>query len=308
MQLNERFSRLPSGEILGNTPHQIFQTAVTFGSNDPGIIDACESLYGPYANLDAHSSPIRVMINRINDNRFELRVSSFLPQIYPSQWEALLLFKTQLIKYFWKDKHQPLLLHAGAVSKDNKGILLVGDDGSGKTTQTIGLVDRGYHFLSDEYGVLDLDTGLIKHYPAPISLRPDSPILKMSLVGLRDKVDSRLYEINIHETDPNRRGEHKPVIPAPISNQSMIDVHPRAIIFLEPNFGNLPRLEQVTEKEAIIQTLSRNANWHARWSFPSDSMVEQFMNRVGDEIPVFKLAVGELNQTLELIDGMVAQL
>lgn len=308
MSQGEGFKKLPTGEFLYNTPHQLFHSSVRFGSNDLGILNVSKSLYAPYAALDLQSFPVEAMINRLNHNHFELKVSSFPTQIYSSQWEAMLLFKAQLVQFFWRDSVQPLLLHAGAVSKDNKGILLIGDDGSGKTTQTIGLVHNGYNFLSDEYGVVNLRTGLMTHYPAPIALQPDSLVLERNLVGLGNKVDPLLFEINVHETDPGRIDEQKSVLPAPISNQTINDVPPKAIFILESTFGNVPTLKQMTQRDEIIEIVRRNANWHSKWSFPPVELVQAFFNRVVKEIPVFKLSVGDLDRTCALINEMVVQL
>lgn len=44
-----------------------------------------------------------------------------------------------------------LLLHAGAVTRGDLTILLLGHSGAGKTTLTLELVRRGFRFLGDEY-------------------------------------------------------------------------------------------------------------------------------------------------------------
>ena len=43
-----------------------------------------------------------------------------------------------------------LLIHAGVVSRDGQGIILVADARHGKTTLVLELVRRGFQFLSDE--------------------------------------------------------------------------------------------------------------------------------------------------------------
>jgi len=43
-----------------------------------------------------------------------------------------------------------LLIHAGVVARHGKATILTADSGGGKTTMVLGLIQRGYNFLSDE--------------------------------------------------------------------------------------------------------------------------------------------------------------
>jgi len=49
--------------------------------------------------------------------------------------------------------------HAGAVAIADRGVLLTGRSGSGKTSVSLALAARGHGFLSDEVGALRLDSG-----------------------------------------------------------------------------------------------------------------------------------------------------
>lgn len=49
-----------------------------------------------------------------------------------------------------------LFLHSGAVVKGDKAILLAGPSGSGKSTLTLGLLNYGYKYLTDEVVVISL--------------------------------------------------------------------------------------------------------------------------------------------------------
>ena len=66
-------------------------------------------------------------------------------------------------------------LHAGAVECPTGGVVLmpaVAD--SGKSTLTLGLVRRGYGYLSDEIGAIGIDTGVVAPFPKSIALDPGS--------------------------------------------------------------------------------------------------------------------------------------
>lgn len=64
-----------------------------------------------------------------------------------------------------------LLLHAGVVEKQGRALVLPATPGSGKSTLTAALTQRGWRLLSDEFGVLDLDAGLFRPMLKPVALK-----------------------------------------------------------------------------------------------------------------------------------------
>lgn len=66
-----------------------------------------------------------------------------------------------------------LLLHAGVVARNDRALILPAAPGAGKTTLTCALHLAGWRFLSDEFGVIDMETGelLPMVRPAPLKNR-----------------------------------------------------------------------------------------------------------------------------------------
>lgn len=65
-----------------------------------------------------------------------------------------------------------LLFHSGTVERDGVGIVMPAVPGSGKSTLTAGMVgSRRFRLLSDEFGVLSLETGLLLPLPRPVALK-----------------------------------------------------------------------------------------------------------------------------------------
>jgi hypothetical protein len=64
------------------------------------------------------------------------------------------------------------LIHAGAVSRMGKGILIVADALHGKTTLVMELVRRGYRFLSDDIAAISRQDGQVYPYPRSLRIRP----------------------------------------------------------------------------------------------------------------------------------------
>lgn len=67
--------------------------------------------------------------------------------------------------------HQFLLLHAGVVERAGWALILPALPGSGKTTLTVALTQRGWRFLSDEFTLVDLVTGDIHPLPRAAPLK-----------------------------------------------------------------------------------------------------------------------------------------
>ncbi|HHT9112060.1 MAG TPA: hypothetical protein ACFYD0_01945 [Candidatus Wunengus sp. YC65] len=61
-----------------------------------------------------------------------------------------------------------LFLHAGALAKNNKAVLLPGPSGSGKSTLTLGLLNYGYQYLTDEVVVIDLSDLRVLPFQRPV--------------------------------------------------------------------------------------------------------------------------------------------
>jgi len=74
------------------------------------------------------------------------------------------------------------LIHAGVVSWNGEGIILVADGGHGKTTLVLELIRRGFQFLSDEMAALGRADGQVHPFPRSLRIRPGT----LELVGFAE--------------------------------------------------------------------------------------------------------------------------
>ncbi len=70
--------------------------------------------------------------------------------------------------------HHRLLLHAGAVARNDLAVLMPAVPGAGKTTLTAALASRGWRLLSDEFAAVETDTGLVWPLIKPPVLKNES--------------------------------------------------------------------------------------------------------------------------------------
>ena len=64
-----------------------------------------------------------------------------------------------------------LLLHASAVERDGRALLMTGLSGAGKSTLAALLAARGWRLMGDEFVLVDPETGLIHAFPRLVSLK-----------------------------------------------------------------------------------------------------------------------------------------
>lgn len=111
--------------------------------------------------------------------------------------------KARLLDLFWHAGPRPLVLHASAVCRNQRGLLLLGPDGAGKTTLALTLGARGFEIYSDEYAVIDQQQFHVIPYPAPMAIK-DSPLLPTQYGA---KIRAHLIERNIFSNviEPDKR-------------------------------------------------------------------------------------------------------
>lgn len=86
------------------------------------------------------------------------------------------------------------LLHAGAVERDGRVVLLVGSSGVGKTTATLALVRRGFGYVSDD--VVEITGGAgVRGAAKPVGMRLPTPeLLGLSAADLGQVPDRLIGE------------------------------------------------------------------------------------------------------------------
>ncbi len=89
--------------------------------------------------------------------------------------EALFLFEAGVRFHVAERSPQRAFVHAGAVARDGRAIVLPGVPAAGKSTLTAALTRAGATYLSDEYAPID-GRGRVHPFPKPLSIaRPPHP-------------------------------------------------------------------------------------------------------------------------------------
>ncbi len=97
-----------------------------------------------------------------------------------------------------------LRLHAGAVERGGRIVLVVGESGRGKSTLTVALVQRGFAYVTDEVAIVDPETHEVRPYPKALDL--DTTALELLGLGdgwsgdsaaRRDRKDRRAVPVSV---------------------------------------------------------------------------------------------------------------
>lgn len=84
---------------------------------------------------------------------------------------ALPLFEWGVNWCFAQRFNQYVLLHAGTLAIGDRAVVMAATPGSGKSTLSAAMMLRGFRLLSDEFGVLDPETGNFLPMLKPVALK-----------------------------------------------------------------------------------------------------------------------------------------
>lgn len=146
-----------------------------------------------------------------------------------------------------------LLLHAAALEKDGRAILLTGESGAGKSTLAALLTARGWRLFGDEFALVDLATGALWPFPRPVSLKNESvAAVAAALPGAR-------FGPILAGTP---KGTIRHLVPDAAALARMDEPAPPALI-LFPRHGHVPAERPVARAELFVRLTQASPNYVA---------------------------------------------
>ena len=158
---------------------------VTFriGSDWAAPLDQLRRLYANYPAPDAVADfTVRLEAEgpgrRLVRPSVAIRGDYVLPDAAPLSLEhGLLAAEMGMNLQMALGQRRFLLLHASAVEREGRALLMTGHSGAGKSTLAALLGERGWRFLGDEFALLDLADGALHPFPRAISLKNEAVYL-----------------------------------------------------------------------------------------------------------------------------------
>lgn len=185
-----------------------------------------------------------------------------------------------------------LLFHAGAVAKEGKTLLLPGKSGSGKTTLTLGLMNHGYGYLTDEVGAVHLKTRQVVPFQRPIYFWTWSRPLRQEV--------SRHFRVHRYRDNDNKEWRWQYIVPqamsaAPRDGRWNVDF----IIFPRYTPAGKTVLRPLGTAQALV-ALMRNS-WNARLLPDGGLSVCKGLVRGAS---CYTLEMGDLDTACKLIEDL----
>jgi len=185
-----------------------------------------------------------------------------------------------------------IFIHSASLCYGGKGIILAGEAGAGKSTLSVGLIERGCKFLSDDKSIIHLNNNKaeILSFPEPVSLQEDACSFfttTRSFAKQKNKLDKykKVFRINSLYCD-----------------SAISRCEPGLIIFLHKACGKETSAEKITKKESLAYLIGSVST-----SFITESaVVFKILAELADSAGSYRLALGEnINKSIDIILDLV---
>lgn len=140
-----------------------------------------------------------------------------------------------------------LLIHASAVERDGRALLMTGESGAGKSTLAALLMARGWRLMGDEFALIEPASGLAHAFPRLISLKNESVA---AVAGERwGPLLAATPKGDIRHLVPDARAIARMDEPA----------EPALLLF--PRFGEERAVREVSPSEAFVRLTQASTNY-----------------------------------------------
>jgi HprK-related kinase A len=189
--------------------------------------------------------------------------------------------------------HQWLTLHAAAVERSGRVMILPAPPGSGKSTLCAALVYSGWRLFSDEFAIINTDTRRLLPAPRPISLKDASiDIIKSRHADLRHgpegvDVEGARFIHARPPTDSVRRAHED----APLG----------LVLFPRYAGGKRTTIEPVAKAQALAELAGQSFNFAYHGSRAFDCLTKML-----DQAKCFRLEYSDLDDAIEQLERLIA--
>lgn len=207
---------------------------------------------------------------------------------------AMPLFEWGLNWCIARRAHQYLMLHAGVVEKQGKAIIFPALPGSGKSTLSAALGLRGWRFLSDEFGLVGGNDGLLRSIPRPTPLKNQSiqVIQSFSSAAVLGPLFPKTRKGTVAHLQP----------PSASVEQCKQIAKPVMVVFPRYQAGSETVIEGLSKHYAFIK-LSTNAFNYEVMGLTGFERVRDIINSCA----CFNLTYSNLDDVINLLDEMISK-
>ncbi|TZG28754.1 HprK-related kinase A [Sphingomonas montanisoli] len=264
-------------------------------------IDALRRLYAGYpapdeglATLTARIEPEKPWRRHLRP-QVAIRGDFELPDAVPMTLDhGLLAIEMAMNLQIALGERRHLLLHAGAVERNGRVIILTGESGSGKSTLSALLGEHGWRLLSDEFVLIEPGTGLVRAFPRAISLKNAAIAELERVVADRDRFGPLLRA--------TPKGDLRHLRPAPDAIARM-DERAMPALVLFPTFGHASQAEGMGQAELFALLTQGSTNYAALGERGFETMA-----RLATTVPGVRFAYPDSAGGMAIVEQFAAEL
>lgn len=217
-----------------------------------------------------------------------------LPEALPMAFRhALLAAEMAMNMQVALGERRHLLIHASAVERGGKAVIMPGDSGSGKSTLAALLGEHGWRLLADEFVMIDMANDMVLPFPRTISLK-----------------NSAIAEMEHRIADPARFGPHLSATPKGELRHlrpndeaiARMDEPARPALILFPSFGHEPSTEGVARSELLIRLIEGSTNYGALGETAFGAML-----RLTENLPSARISYPDSATGVAIVEQFAAE-
>ncbi len=185
-----------------------------------------------------------------------------------------------------------MLLHASAVAKDGRALIMSGESGSGKSTLAALLGEGAWRLMGDEFTLIDPASGDALAFPRAVSLK------NAAIAEVAARVDAARLGPLMAGTP---KGDIRHLIPRA---DAIADMHEpvRPALLLFPRFGGDAAIEAMGEGEAFVRLTEASTNYVALGEAGFAALT-----RLVREIPAFGVSYPDSATGMALVEQLWAE-
>jgi HprK-related kinase A len=237
---------------------QVGPAAFRIGSHWRAPIAQMAALYADYPKPEFTDFTVR--LEAVNTFRRFIRPSVaingdyMLPDAAPLPLDqALLAAEMGMNLQMALGWRRQLILHASAVERDGKALIMTGESGSGKSTLSAMLGCTGWRFMGDEFALIDNATGEAVPYPRLISLK------NQAIAAMQAAAPNGLFGPLMRGTP---KGDIRHLVPR-VEAIAAMQIRAQPALLLFPRFGFSGAVREVPPSEVFMRLTQASTNYVA---------------------------------------------
>jgi HprK-related kinase A len=235
---------------------QVGPAAFRIGSVWRRPIEQLAELYRDYSTPDIANFSVRLespsLVRRYLRRSVTIDGDYMLPDAVPLPFDqALLAAEMGMNLQMALGWRRHLLLHASAVERGGKVLVMTGLSGSGKSTLSALLGHNGWRFMGDEFVLIDPESGHAVPFPRMISLKNEA------IGAMQAAVPDGRFGLLMAGTP---KGDIRHLVP-PCDAVAAMDQSAPPALLLFPSFGLASAVREVAPAETFMRMTQASTNY-----------------------------------------------